>query len=91
MKGFHMVKNLVKPYDWLAKIDLKDAYSSTHGPKSLQIPPVSVATYKIPVLVSPIRPFLCSSNLYKADETSGGFPQGEGNPVDNISGRSAKL
>ena len=26
MEGFHMVKDLVKPHDWLAKIDLKDAY-----------------------------------------------------------------
>jgi len=26
MEGFHMVKDLVKPGDWLAKIDLKDAY-----------------------------------------------------------------
>ena len=26
MEGFHMVKDLVKPGDWLAKLDLKDAY-----------------------------------------------------------------
>ena len=26
MEGFHMVKDLVKPGDWLAKIDPKDAY-----------------------------------------------------------------
>ena len=26
MEGFHMVNDLVKPGDWLAKIDLKDAY-----------------------------------------------------------------
>ena len=26
MEGFHMVKDLVKPHDWLAKVDLKDAY-----------------------------------------------------------------
>ena len=26
MEGFHMVKDLIKPGDWLAKIDLKDAY-----------------------------------------------------------------
>ena len=26
MEGFHMTKDLVKPEDWLAKIDLKDAY-----------------------------------------------------------------
>ena len=26
MEGFHMVKDLVQPGDWLAKIDLKDAY-----------------------------------------------------------------
>ena len=45
----------------------------------------------IPVSVSPIWPVLCSSNLYKADETSGGLPQGEGSPVDNMSGRSPNL
>jgi len=26
MEGFHMVKDLVRPGDWLAKLDLKDAY-----------------------------------------------------------------
>ena len=26
MEGFHMVKDLIKPWYWLAKIDLKDAY-----------------------------------------------------------------
>ena len=26
MEGFHMVEDLVKPGDWLAKLDLKDAY-----------------------------------------------------------------
>ena len=26
MEGFHMVKDLIKPGDWLAKIDLKNAY-----------------------------------------------------------------
>jgi len=26
MEGFHMVKDMAKPGDWLAKIDLKDAY-----------------------------------------------------------------
>ena len=26
MEGFHMVKDLIRPQDWLAKIDLKDAY-----------------------------------------------------------------
>ena len=26
MEGFHMVRDLVRQGDWLAKIDLKDAY-----------------------------------------------------------------
>ena len=26
MEGFHMVKELIRPQDWLAKVDLKDAY-----------------------------------------------------------------
>ena len=26
MEGFHMVKDLAKPGDWLTKLDLKDAY-----------------------------------------------------------------
>ena len=26
MEGFHMVKDLVKPGDWLTELDLKDAY-----------------------------------------------------------------
>ena len=26
VQGFHMIKDLVRPVDWLAKLDLKDAY-----------------------------------------------------------------
>ena len=26
MEGFHMIKSLVKPGDWMAKVDLQDAY-----------------------------------------------------------------
>ena len=26
MEGFHMIRDLVKPGDWMAKVDLKDAY-----------------------------------------------------------------
>ena len=60
------------------------------GTSRLQSPEVSsvpVAGQSIPVSLSAIRPILCPSYVYKVDETSGGFSEGEGNQTDHISGR----
>ena len=80
-----MIKDLVRPQEWLVKVDLKDAYFL--APRSPQIPPVPVARSDIPVLLPAIRPVLCSESVHKADETSGGFPEGERNETNHLFGR----
>ena len=58
-----MVKDLVKPEDWLAKADLKDAYFLVPvHPQSPKIPSVSMAGESIPVSVSAFRPLVPSKN-----------------------------
>ena len=60
------------------------------GPSSSrppQIPPVPVARPDIPILLPAIRPVLCSESVHKADETSGGIPEGERNETNNLFGR----
>ena len=86
MEGFHMVKDLVKPGDWLAKLDLKDVYFlvpiDPNHQKFLQFH--AVAGQSIPVSLSAIRPILCPSYLYEVDETSDGISEEEGNQADHI-------
>ena len=60
--------------------------SDPNPPRPPQIPPVSVARSDIPVLLPAIRSVLCSESVHKANETSGGIPEGERNETDNLSG-----
>ena len=61
--------------------------SGPSSPRPPQIPPVPVARPDIPVLLPAIRPVLCSESVHKADETSGGIPEGERNEINNLFGR----
>ena len=61
--------------------------SGPSSPRPPQIPPVPVARPDIPVLLPAIRPVLCSESVHKADETSGGIPEGERNETNNLFGR----
>ena len=63
--------------------------SGPNPPRPPQIPPVSVARSDIPVLLPAIWSVLCSESVHKADETSGGIPEGERNETDNLSRRHA--
>ena len=58
--------------------------SGTSRPQSPEVSSVPVAGQSISVSLSVIRPILCPSYLYKVDETSGGFSEGEGNQTDHI-------
>ena len=89
MEGFHKVKDLVKPGDWLTKLDLKDAYFLMSIDPSLQS--VSTARYNIPVLLPAVWSILCLLYLHKVDETSSEFSEGERNQTNHISGRPAVL
>ena len=60
--------------------------SGPSSPRPPQIPPVPVARPDTPVLLPAIRPVLCSESVHKADETSGGIPEGERNKTNNLFG-----
>ena len=89
MEGFHMVRDLVRQGDWLAKIDLKDTYflilvHPCHQ-KFLQF------TWKESLHQFQCLPFgllrMCPPSVYKSDETSSGLSQREGNQINNLFGR----
>ena len=56
--------------------------SGPSSPRPPQIPPVPVARSDISVLL----PAMCSESVHKADETSGGIPEGERNETDHLFG-----
>ena len=85
MEGFHMVKDLVQPGDWLTKVDLKDAYFLMYIHSS-SLQSVYMARGNIPVLLPAIWSILCLLQLHKVDKTSSEFSDGEGNQTDHISG-----
>ena len=58
--------------------------SGPSSPRLPQIPPIPVA---MPVLLPAIQPVLCSESVHKADETSGGIPEGERNETNHLFGR----
>ena len=55
--------------------------------KPLQIPPVSLAIPEISVQLSAFQTVMCTSSVYKTNETSTGLPEGERNEIDNLPGR----
>ena len=52
-----------------------------------QIPPVSLAIPEISVQLSAFRTVMCTSGVYKTNETSSGLPEGERNEIDNLPGQ----
>ena len=87
MEGFHMITDLVKPEDWLTKLDLEGAYFLKYIDPSLQS--VSIERGNIPVLLTAVWSILCLLHFHKVDKTSRKFSEGEGNQTDHISGQPA--
>ena len=87
MESLGMIRDLLREGDWMASIDLKDAYLSvTIWP--LQVSKVSTAGQLVRVSVPSIRPEQCTSCLHQATEacpckTSSGYE------VNNVPGRYA--
>ena len=71
-------------------LDDKDRYkghlfSSANRSYSPEIPPVSMDGDHLLVPLPAIRAFLCPSHFHETDETSSGFPEGEGHQINHIS------
>ena len=88
MEDFHMMKDLVKPADWLTKLDLKDAYFlvRTSKPYLPDVSPVSVAGSNIPVPLPSVWPIMCIPYIDKTNKASSSFSEGEKNQIDCIPG-----
>ena len=57
MEGIHMLKDILKPGDWMTKIYLKDAYNILHdfSASASQMPvEISVAGVNLPVSLAPL-------------------------------------
>ena len=76
MEGIHMLKDLLKVGDWMAKINLKDAYFMSSGGQ--RIPSVPMEGQNIPVQLPAIRSVISSVGLYQDHTSSGGNPAGVG-------------
>ena len=79
MEGIHMLKDLLKPGDWMAKVNMKDAYFmipiATEDQKFLRF---------IPIQLSSIRSVLRPMGLYQDHEASSGPTQRARPQTDHI-------
>ena len=69
MEGIHMLKDLLKPNDWMTKVNLKDTYY-TSSDKPQKVAAVQVARRNLSVQLSPFQVVVGSVDLhqdYKAD------------------------
>ena len=71
-------------------LDGKDRYegclfSSANRSYSPSISPVSLEGDHLPVSLPAIWTFLCPLHIHETDETSSGFPEGEGHQINHIS------
>ena len=62
MEGIHMLKHLLKPSDWMTKVNLKDAYY-TSSDKPQEVAAVQVARRNLPVQLSPFQVVVDSVGL----------------------------
>ena len=77
MEGFHMVKDLAEPKDWMAKIDLKDAYFLDQGQVNHKFLRFECQGHTYQFHCLPFGPPQSSSSL----------PEGDNNQADNLPGR----
>ena len=71
MEGTYMLRDLLKPGDWLTKVDLKDAPTSWFLLLSTtdSYTPFQLARADIPVQLPAIRPVISSLGLYQDHKT----------------------
>ena len=63
MEGIHMLRDLLKPNDFMANLDLKDAYFTVPIWKGHQVPQVSLEGYSVGFRMPPIWNSQCPQGL----------------------------
>ena len=72
MEGIHTVKDLLKPGDWLAKVDLKDAYFAIpiYTPNPLEVSQISSPRENVSLRVPTIRSVISPVGIHQNSEAS---------------------
>ena len=69
MEGIHMLRDRLKPNDFMAKIDLKDAFNGSNLERPSKVPQVSMEEHSVGVRIPPIWNSNCPQGLYKDSKT----------------------
>ena len=77
MEGIHTLREIVAQDDWLAKLDLKDAYftGSPNRSGTPEVPSICGGRNPISVYVSPIRSVLRSLGIHQGSKTGRCIPK----------------
>ena len=74
----------MKPRDWLAKVDLKDAYFSIPIHRSHKQYLKFIFPENLPIQLPALRPVIDSVGLYQDPEASTSPPLGNGGQADSL-------
>ena len=83
IEGIHTLRDLVRPGDWLTKVDLKDAFF-TIPILPQEVPQVQLPREHIPVQLPHLRSLLGTMGLYQDPQTSNSHSETVGGTVDSI-------
>ena len=75
MEGINMMKDLLLENDWMASIDLKDAYLLGSKDRTQEVPPFCLGKTDIRVPVPSILIGQCTKGIHQAPEAGRGSPQ----------------
>jgi len=87
MEGLHTVKGLLRQHDWMAKVDLKDAFFMR--PPTLQPASLQVGGKGIPIQLASLWSLHNPKGLYKDPEAICGDAQIPRYSAGNLHGRHA--
>ena len=84
MEGIHMLRDTLKPGNWMTKVDLKDAYFDSNGTQPEAPATISMERDDISIQLSPLRSVVSPLGLYQDHEANSGHPQDNGPEDDHI-------
>ena len=86
MEGIHLLKGILQPGDWMAKIDLKDAYFMIpmHERDKRFLRFQWKGRINLPIQLSSVRAVMCSMGLYQGPEANSRTAETAGCSDDNV-------